>query len=369
MRAPRLGRLGIACLAFVLSCGGQGGGMGTINVRLVDGPITGYQQINVNIQRVEIGGENGWTTLGEPMQTYDLLSLTGGVSATLVEGKTIPAGHYSQIRLVLGSGNTIVLEDGSVEDLKVPSGMQSGLKLLVNFDVQAGTTRDVVIDFVAPHSIQVVQTGNSNKYILRPTIHVVTDFLATGSISGKLTDASGAPLVGAEVTAQTLDGGAPAVVNHAFTGADGSYLLGLLPAGGTYYVVSQPVVGTQAYEAKASGGFTISDTSPTFVYNASFAAVPATGTVSGSITPALEGDKVDLLQTLAPGGSGSATFVLRTGVPQLTTSGTTTTETYGFLLVPPGSYSVRATRDAVVKVSPVGALAAGGTLAVNFTFP
>ena len=367
MRASRLGALGTAALALLLSCGGNGG-MGTIDVRLVDGPITGYQQINVNIQRVEIGGESGWMTLGEPKQTYDLLSLTGGVSATLVQGKAIPAGHYTQMRLVLGPGNTIMLADGTVEELKVPSGMQSGIKLLLNLDVEAGTTRDVVIDFVAAHSVQVVQTGNSNKYILRPTIHVVTDFLATGSISGKLTDEAGAPLVGAEVTAQVLNGAGPTVVRGAFTGADGHYLLGLLPVG-TYYVVSQPVVGTQAYAAKASGGFTIGEASPTFVYDASFALVPATGTVSGGITPPLEGDKLDLLQTLAPGGSGSAIFVLRTAVPQLTVSGSTTTETYGFVQVPPGSYFVRATRDATVKTSPAATVSAGGTATVNFSFP
>ncbi|HZY03504.1 MAG TPA: DUF4382 domain-containing protein [Anaeromyxobacteraceae bacterium] len=354
-----------AALALLLSCGGGDGGTGTINVRLVDGPITGYQQINVNIQKVEILGEGGWITLGEPNQTFDLLSLTGGVSATLVEGKTIPAGHYGQMRLVLGPGNTIVLADGTVADLTVPSGMQSGIKLLTSFDVQPGTTRDVVIDFVAAHSVQVVEAGNSSKYLLRPTIHVVTDFLATGSISGRFSDSSGAPLAGAEVTAQVLDGtGAPAVVRQTFTGADGSYALTLLPAGGTYYVVSQPVVGGMAYAARASGGFIITDASPTFVYDASFAQVSPTGGVGGTITPPLTGDLVDLLQALAPGGSGSATFVVRSAVPVVGA-----TETYAFALVPPGSYQVRATRDAAVKVSPAVSVAANATATVNFTFP
>ncbi len=372
MRSSRLGGAGTAALAFLLSCGGTGGmvGTGTINVRLVDGPITGYKQLNVNIQKVEIGDENGFMTLGEPNQTFDLLSLTNGVSATLVDGKTIPAGHYTQMRLVLGSGNTIMLADGTVADLTVPSGMQSGIKLLVNFDVQPGTTRDVVIDFVADHSVQVVQTGGSSKFILRPTIHVVEDFLATGSISGTFTDASGAPLAGAEVTAQVLSGtGVPSVVSHTTTGADGKYLLALLPAGGTYYVVSQPVVGTKSYAAKASAGLTIASATPTFVYDASFAIASATGTVSGTITPPLAGDLVDLLQSLAPGGSGSATFVLHTAVPQLTTSGNVTTESYEFLLVPTGSYTVRATRGAAVKVSAPATVAANATATVNLSFP
>lgn len=367
MRSLRLGVLGAGAAALFLACGGDGGGTATINVRLVDGPISGYSHIYLDIQKVEIGGEGGWITLGEPKQVFDLLSLTGGVSATLVNGKTIPAGHYTQMRLVLGSDNTIVLdgETETVAELTVPSGMQSGVKLLANFDVLPGTTRDVVIDFVAAHSVQVVQTGASAKYILRPTIHVVTDFLATGSISGKLVDGGGAPLPGAEVTAQVLDGaGVPAVVRQAITGTDGSYTLDLLPAGGSYYVVSQPVVGTQAYGAKASAAIPIDSASPTAVYNASFAAVAATGTLGGTITPAATGDLAELLQVLPPGGSGSATFVLRGVVPVVSA-----TETYGFASVPPGSYFVRATRGAAVKTSAAATVNAGANTVVNFSFP
>ncbi len=111
MRSLNLGVPGIAALALFAACGQ---GTGTINVKLVDGPISGYQQINLNIQKVEIAGESGWITLGEPNKTFDLLTLTGGVTATLVNGQTIPAGHYTQMRLVLGSGNTIMLADGTV---------------------------------------------------------------------------------------------------------------------------------------------------------------------------------------------------------------------------------------------------------------
>ena len=102
-------------LILLVACGGSSSssGSGAMNVHLVDGPISGYQEINVNIQSVEISGSNGWITLGTPNKTLNLLTLTGGVSETLASGATLPAGHYQQMRLILGSGNTVKLADGS----------------------------------------------------------------------------------------------------------------------------------------------------------------------------------------------------------------------------------------------------------------
>lgn len=335
-------------LAFLTACGGSSGSStGTMNVHLVDGPITGYQEVNVHIQSVEISGNGGWTTLGTPDKTYNLLSLTGGVSEMLAAGTTLPAGHYQQMRLILGAGNTVKLADGSVQPLTVPSGLQSGVKLIVSFDVAAGTTKDVWIDFDAAHSIQVVQAGASNQYLLRPTVWAY-DKIVTGSISGKLTDAATSTgLAGAVVYAETLDTtGKARIARSTVTDAAGAYTLDLLPVGATYYVVSQPVLGTttpKAYDAKASDGYALSATTPVFTYSAAFTADAATGGVSGGLTPVATGsqsDAVNLLQTLAT-GSGSFAFIVDSGMATVGTS----TETYGFATVPAGAYSVQAVRS------------------------
>ncbi|WP_257313589.1 DUF4382 domain-containing protein [Geothrix fuzhouensis] len=334
-------------LAFLLACGGSSGSSnGALTVHLVDGPISGYQEVNVHIQTVEISGNGGWMTLGTPNKTYNLLSLTGGVSELLASGATLPAGHYQQMRLVLGAGNTVKLSDGTVQPLTVPSGLQSGVKLIVSFDVMAGTTKDVWIDFDAAHSIQVVQAGASSQYLLRPTIWAY-DKIVTGSISGKLTDtATSTGLASAVVYAETLDGSGHArIARSTITDATGAYTLDLLPVGATYYVVSQPVLGTttpKAYDAKASEGFALSGTTPVFTYNAAFTADVATGGVSGGLTPVAtssQSDAVNLLQTLAT-GSGSFAFIVDSGMAAVGTS----TETYGFATVPAGAYSVQAVR-------------------------
>jgi hypothetical protein len=380
---------GIAGLGLwgLLGCGGSSGsgtnaapGTAAMNVHLVDGPISGYQAVTVNIQSVAIGANGVWTTLATPDKTVNLLSLVGGVEELLASGASLPAGHYDQMRLILGAGNTVTLADGTVHDLKVPSGMQSGIKLVVSFDVAAGTTKDVFIDFDAAHSIQVVQAGMSGQYLLRPTIWAF-DKVVTGSITGKLTDAATSTgLPGATVFAETLDGsGNPRIARTTVTDSTGAYSLDLLPVGATYYVVSLPQVGSTtvtAYDAKASDGFALTSAAPTFTFSAAFTADAATGAVAGGLTPMAtsdQSDTVNLLQSLATPASGSFTFLVGTTMAAVGTS----TETYGFANLPAAAYGVQGVRTTLATdgsttsassaVQPA-VVAAGATTTVDLGF-
>jgi hypothetical protein len=302
--------------ALVSACGSATTTDPMMNVYLVDAPSPGYQQVNVDVQKVEIAGDSGWVTLGTPNQVFDLLGLSGGVVATLVKGATLPPGHYGQMRLVLGSRNTVKLADGNVEPLTIPSGMQSGVKLTVSFDVEAGKTRDVYIDFDAHNSIFIHEAGASGKYMLRPTVRAF-DGAATGSISGTLTvSGTTGPIAGATVTAQTVASGQPAVARTTITNDSGHYVLDLLPTGTTYYVVSQPafldtlgaVVAT--YEPQASGPIAISAASPVGGWNAAFVPAIAWGTVMGAVNPVAtiaQADTVDVRHSI-----GGQPFILRT---------------------------------------------------------
>ncbi len=369
MRAPLLG-LAFLSLASLAACGSSD--TGKVNVRLVDAPGD-YQEINLHVVRVEIHRTgSGWQTLATRDTTVNLLTLQGGVSETLVDGATVPAGTYTQMRLVLGPGNTVRLADGTLHDLDVPSGQQSGVKLVANFTVEPNTTKDVFIDFDGAHSIMLHETGASLKYILRPVVHAF-DRLMTGAILGRLTDAqttSGLP--GVVVTAQSVDGsGQASVVRSAVTGADGSYVLDLLPVGGTYHVVSQPVVGAAAYLARASGGIAVTEGAPTPSYSAAFAPATEVGRVTGSVTPASasDGDLVSARQSLDAGGTARM-LVVRSVVPALASG----VESYAMELLPAGSYSldvVRRTVDAAgdettARSAPVSVtVTAGGTAVAN----
>ena len=373
---------------LLAACGSSStpSGTATMSVRLVDAPSSGYAEVNVDVQTVEIRSDGGWITLGHPDKVVNLLALTGGVSDTLVDGATLPAGRYGQMRLVLGPRNTVKLLDGTVAPLKVPSGQQSGVKLTVNFDVQPGTTADVYIDFDAHRSVFVHEAGASGKYMLRPTVRAY-DKLETGSISGTFTVAGTlAPLPGAVVTAQTVTAGIPAVVRSATTDAAGRYVLDLLPRDGTYFVVSQPVffdtlgVLLASYEPRASAGLTITAAAPVRTFDASFTAASATGAVAGAITPAAVLPQVDTVDARLPLDAGGVLqpFVVRSVAATVSATG----ETYAVPALPTSApsraYTVAGTRrsvdasgsDTAVQTSPVtAAVAPGGTVTADLAFP
>lgn len=382
LRPLLLPALLLAATLFQGGCSGtkDSGGTGVVRVQLVDGPVGGFQEVNVHILSVEIASGGGWVTLGHPDRTYNLLALTGGLSETLASGATLPEGHYSQMRLVLGSGNTVKLADGSLQDLFVPSGLQSGLKLITHFEVVAGTTKDVWIDFDAAHSIQLTHTGASDKYLLRPTLRAY-DKVATGAVQGTLTEAgTGAPLVNAMVYAEVLDGtGEPALARSTFTDAQGAYVLDLLPVGATYHIVSQPKVGTGAvkgYDAQVSPGLALSPGSALQTWSAAFTANAALGTVTGTLTPVAtdaQSDVVQLRQTLTPAGGTAGTFIVDSAMAQVGVA----TETYSLGNLPAGGYTLRGLRRTLnpdgsvtfMKTPASPATVAGGaTTSVNLAF-
>ena len=144
-----------------------------INIYLTDAPAD-YQAVWIDIQQVMVQsdadsqGDSGWISvpLLKPGK-YNLLDLRNGKD-TLLGGVSLPAGKVSQIRLILGEDNQVVLEDGSTVDLKTPSAQESGLKLNVDADLKAGIPYELVMDFDAGRSI--VKAGNSGQYILKPVI-------------------------------------------------------------------------------------------------------------------------------------------------------------------------------------------------------
>jgi hypothetical protein len=162
-----------AALLGAAGCGvSTGGGMGTLALELVDAPSPDVKGIVVTIDTVTVHSEQaGWVTVAHGPITVDLLTLQD-VSMKLGE-VSLPAGTVTQIRLILADGpQYVVLADGSHDDLKTPSGQQSGLKLTGNFTVSACNKHTITLDFDGKNSIAYHDTPSPNGWILRPVIRV-----------------------------------------------------------------------------------------------------------------------------------------------------------------------------------------------------
>lgn len=158
----------------------SGEGKATVNFHLTDGPAD-YDAVYIDIQQVEVTMEGEAAVTLAPVRpgVYNLLEFRNGLDTLLVNGAVLPPGKVGQIRLILGSNNSVVV-DGQSYDMKTPSAQESGLKLNLQEEFKAGGAYDVWVDFDAGKSI--VETGNG-KFILKPVVRAYTS-LTDGRIKG-----------------------------------------------------------------------------------------------------------------------------------------------------------------------------------------
>lgn len=203
-------------------------GNAKLSLRLTDAPGD-YDAVFVDVEEVVIkynGGQDD-VVLGINAGVYNLLELTAGVNVLLFNDE-VPAGNISQIRLVLGEDNTIVV-DGQVLPLDTPSAQQSGLKIQVNENLQPGILYEFMLDFDVDKSI--VAQGNGG-YSLKPVIRATTA-AESGAISGTIIPVGGLVMV-------TATNG-PIEISS-YTNLAGEFLLSGVPDG-TYTVTFQADLG------------------------------------------------------------------------------------------------------------------------------
>ncbi|SFV33258.1 DUF4382 domain-containing protein [Thermoflavifilum thermophilum] len=191
------------------------------------------QQVWVNTSSDTSSSSSGWqqVPLLKP-GLYNLLSLRNGVD-TILGAIDLPAGRISQIRLVLGTNNSLVLNDGTQVALTTPSAQQSGLKLNVDQTITAGIPYAIVLDFDAARSI--VKAGNSGNYLLKP---VIRTFLKStgGAIDGYVLPDSARAQVWAIMNTDTIGAWPDSTGYYKFWGiAAGSYQLVFQPDTTTGY--------------------------------------------------------------------------------------------------------------------------------------
>lgn len=229
-------------------------GTGRLVVRLTDKPFP-YDLVaeaNVTVIKVEArrtddpeGMEADSTAtpyvlLMEDEMDVNLLELVNGHTLELADME-VPAGTYDLIRIYV-KGVNVVLTDGRSFDLKVPSGEQTGIKVLISpgLTVTGGLSADLLLDFDVSRSF--VARGNLdtaagiNGFNFKPVIKACNSSTA-GTLAGRVSSMEAETetgLEGAQVTVLAAD----TVNTTAFSDADGNYaIMGL--AAGAYRVLAE----------------------------------------------------------------------------------------------------------------------------------
>lgn len=187
---------GIALASIISACGGgnsNGDGTGILSISVTDAAVEGVDEVWVEFSGVTLKPPTGEPIeyVFDPVRRIDLLTLTGENVASLLPDTEVAAGRYPWMRLSVNATFDNVFDsyamrtDGSMVELEVPSGEETGLKLVSGFTVTQNQVTDIVIDWDLRQAL-VDPIGQPGLY-LRPALRI-TDMTAFGTLSGVVQD-------------------------------------------------------------------------------------------------------------------------------------------------------------------------------------
>ena len=193
----------VTALAALAGCsGGSSDGTqsktGTLRLGITDAPVDQADAVVVQFTGVELkpaGGAAFSRDFATP-KTLDMMVLQGTARAMLLDGESVPAGDYEWMRLKVNADpavrDSFVTIGGQECEMRIPSGAETGLKLVRGFTVGVGTVTDFTIDFDLRKSVVQppgqradADTCNGQVYLLKPALRMV-DNLQVGTISGTI---------------------------------------------------------------------------------------------------------------------------------------------------------------------------------------
>lgn len=214
---------------IIFSCGGGGGSnsgeVGTISMSLTDAMSNEFKAVYVTIEDVQVHNDvwedGNWESVSAPNlpKTFNLYDLTNGVREEIGLAD-IEAGTYTQMRLIIATvpdngineldeahpfANYVIDTDDNYHDLKIPSGIQTGIKIVHGFNISNGQTTELLLDFNAEKSV--IVAGNSGNWLLKPTIKIA-DIEELSIIRGRVVEKEDGTIgiPGALVSVQGFDG-------------------------------------------------------------------------------------------------------------------------------------------------------------------
>jgi hypothetical protein len=173
--------------------GGRGGTeYGFISLSVTDAPIDNATEVWVQFDGVEFMPSSGSSQQKPILIMFDtpmninLLELQGTKSKALLTDEILPTGIYDWLELKITAvkdgvmDSYIVLNDGTVNELDMPSGNEIGLTIVGGLEVIANMPSAKTIDINLRESIVM---NNPNDFQIQPVIKLVSNN-ESGSIEG-----------------------------------------------------------------------------------------------------------------------------------------------------------------------------------------
>ncbi|MBT8103545.1 MAG: DUF4382 domain-containing protein [Gammaproteobacteria bacterium] len=184
------------CLA---ACGGgasapAGDGTGIVSIAITDAAVDSVSVVMVEFTGVELKAKNGENVVEifDSPKSIDLLELQDGRTEELLPDTRVDAGEYNWIRLAVNAevdnirNSYVITETGEEVELGIPSGSQSGLKLVSGFTVTQNGATNLVIDWDLRKALS-NPTGQPGMH-LRPALRI-TDMAMYGTLRGTVAEA------------------------------------------------------------------------------------------------------------------------------------------------------------------------------------
>lgn len=216
---------------------------GQLSLKLTDAPFPTdlVAEANVTISKIEVrksgeDEESKFIVLSEDTVQFNLLDLTNGVTASLVD-LDIEVGYYDLVRLYVSKANVVLAGGIITYELTIPSGAQTGIKVFIDpsIEVAGGLTTELLLDFDVSRSFVVQGNPDTpagvNGFIFKPTIKAA-NLSTSGSLYGTVSDTIGTA-EGAIISVYAAD----TLNTSTLSDETGSYtIMGL--AAGTYDVMT-----------------------------------------------------------------------------------------------------------------------------------
>jgi len=201
-----LGAALVSVAALVLAACGSGTsseGTGKVSFFMTDAPVDEAYAVVIAMTHFEVKPAEGRAFRldiehdeDKSYRQINLLEYTKGKLATIVTDEELDAGEYEWLRIFFDAdpdhSYIQIDEGGGMYPFFMPSGAQTGYKVIGGFSVRADEQIDYVLDFNVRESVLeppglVSRFGEDRAFLLKPTVRLMK-IAATGAVTGTIHD-------------------------------------------------------------------------------------------------------------------------------------------------------------------------------------